>query len=131
MGALSKLKEVSDRIRRDAMTVYFAARDPRTPFLVRVLAFTIAAYALSPIDLIPDFIPVLGYLDDLVLLPLGVILVIKLTPAVVVSESRALANERAEKSSSYIGAAVIVAIWLLGAVGLSYWLWGARSSIAP
>ena len=86
---------------------------------------------MSPIDLIPDFIPVLGYLDDLVLLPLGVILVIKLTPAVVVSESRALANELVVKSNSYIGAAVIVAIWFLGAVGLSYWVWGVKSSIAP
>ncbi len=125
MGAISNLKELARRIKHDAMTVYFAARDPRTPFLVRLLAFAIAAYALSPIDLIPDFIPVLGYLDDIVLLPLGIILVIKLVPAEVISESRAKANELSAKSTSYIGAAVIVAIWLICAVGLSYWVFSA------
>ena len=125
MGALSNLKELARRIKRDAMTVYFVARDPRTPFLVRLLAFAIAAYALSPIDLIPDFIPVLGYLDEIVLLPLGIILVIKLVPAEVISESRAKANELSAKSTSYIGAAVIVAIWLICAVGLSYWVFSA------
>jgi len=123
MGVLNRLKQFAHRIKLDAMTVYFAARDSRTPFLVRMLAFTIAAYALSPIDLIPDFIPVLGYLDDIVLLPLGIIIVLKLAPAVVVSESRALANELSEKTSSYIGAAVIVAIWFLCAAGLSFWVY--------
>ena len=125
MGARSNLKEFARRIKHDAMTVYFVARDPRTPFLVRLLAFAIAAYALSPIDLIPDFIPVLGYLDDIVLLPLGIILVIKLAPAEVISESRAKAIELSAKPTSYIGAAVIVAIWLICAVRLSYWVFSA------
>ena len=65
-------------LKRQALTVYFAARDPRTPLPVRLLALGIAAYAFSPIDLIPDFIPVLGYLDDLILIPLGIALVVKL-----------------------------------------------------
>ena len=74
------LRTKARALKRHALTVYFAARDPRTPLPVRVLAVCIAAYAFSPIDLIPDFIPVLGYLDDLVLIPLGVALVVKLVP---------------------------------------------------
>ena len=128
MDALGKLKALAHRTRLDAMVVYFAARDPRTPFLVRLLALTIAAYALSPIDLIPDFIPVLGYLDDILLLPLGIIIVIKLVPAAVVSDSRKLAIVLSEKPISHIGAAVIVTIWILAAVGLSYGLYRAYIS---
>lgn len=128
MSALSNLKKLILRIRHDAMTVYFVARDPRTPFLVRLLAFAVAAYALSPIDLIPDFIPVLGYLDDILLLPIGIILVIKLVPAEVISESRAHANELSAKPTSYAGAVVIVGIWLICAVGLSYWVFNAYTT---
>lgn len=107
------------------MTVYFAARDPMTPFLVRLLALAIAAYALSPIDLIPDFIPIIGYLDDLVLLPLGIALVIKLIPAVVMESSRKKATEAAAKPTSITAAVVIVAIWLLCTLGFGYWLFTA------
>lgn len=107
------------------MTVYFAARNPRTPFLVRLLALGIAAYALSPIDLIPDFIPVLGYLDDVILLPLGIVLVIKLTPPEVISESRAKATQASARPTSNAAAVVIVAIWLLCAAGFGYWLFAA------
>lgn len=107
------------------MAVYFAARDPRTPVLVRLLALGVAAYALSPIDLIPDFIPVLGYLDDVILLPLGIILVIKFTPEEVIKSSRAKALELAAKPTSNAAAAVIVVLWVLCAVGFGYWLIGA------
>ncbi|MGH8107604.1 MAG: YkvA family protein [Arenimonas sp.] len=116
------LKEVAHRIKLDAMTVYFAARDPRTPFFVRLLALSIAAYALSPIDLIPDFIPILGYLDDLLILPLGIALVIKLTPATVIESSRRKAGEVAARPSSTAAAIVIVAIWVLFTLGFGYWL---------
>lgn len=128
MSALSKLKELALRIRHDAMTVYFVARNPKTPFLVRLLAFAVAAYALSPIDLIPDFIPVLGYLDDILLLPIGIILVIKLVPAEVVAESRARANELLATPTSYAGAVVIAVIWLICAVGLSHWVFNAYTT---
>lgn len=107
------------------MTVYFAARDPRTPLLVRLLALGVAAYALSPIDLIPDFIPVLGYLDDVILLPLGIVLVIRFTPAEVVEASRAKALAIAAKPTSNVAAAAIVVLWLLCAVGFGYWAMGA------
>ena len=119
---MAKLKEAARGIKQDVMTVYFAARDPRTPLLVRLLALAIAAYALSPIDLIPDFIPILGYLDDLVLLPFGIILVIKLTPTIVIEASRAKANEVISKPTSSIAAAIIVAIWVGLAIGCAYWL---------
>jgi uncharacterized membrane protein YkvA (DUF1232 family) len=119
---LKKLKEVARRIKRDAMTIYFAARDPRTPLIVRLLAFAVAAYAISPIDLIPDFIPVLGYLDDLILLPLGIALVIKFTPTIVIESSRKKAAEAASKPTSTWAVIVIVAIWVLCTIGLGYWL---------
>ena len=125
MKVLARLQEAARRIKHDAMTVYFAARDPRTPFSVRLLALAIAAYALSPIDLIPDVIPVLGHLDDVVFLPLGIVLVIKLTPAIVIEESRARAKEASNKPTSKVAAAVIVAIWVGCAVGFGYWLLGA------
>lgn len=124
MALLSRLQQAARRIRHDAMTVWFAARDPRTPALVRLLALVVAAYALSPVDLIPDFIPVLGYLDDLVLLPLGILLIIRLTPAEVIAASRQKARDAAAKPASNVAAAVIVIIWLLCAAGLGYWLWG-------
>lgn len=80
------------------MAVYFVARHPGTPWAARLLALGVAAYALSPIDLIPDFVPVLGYLDDLILIPLGLLLVIRLTPEGVLAECRAQAEpwERAD-----------------------------------
>lgn len=125
MRVLIKLQEAARRIRHDAMTVYFAARDPRTPFFVRLLALAIAAYALSPIDLVPDFIPVLGYLDDVILLPLGIILVIKLTPAEVIETSRARAVRAAARPVSKVAAAVIVVIWGASVAGFGYWLFRA------
>ncbi len=125
MSLISNLQKAARRIRHDAMAVYFAARDPRTPVLVRLLALGVAAYALSPIDLIPDFIPVLGYLDDVILLPLGIILVIKFTPEEVIKSSRAKALELAAKPTSNAAAAVIVVLWVLCAVGFGYWLIGA------
>lgn len=128
MVVSAKLQEIARRVKRDGMTVYFAARDPRTPVFVRLLALAIAAYALSPIDLIPDFIPVLGYLDDLILLPLGIVLVVKLTPAEVVEASRAKAQELVDKPTSNLAAAVIIAIWTLCAAGLGYWAMGRFST---
>ncbi|OGK06815.1 MAG: hypothetical protein A2W80_08095 [Candidatus Riflebacteria bacterium GWC2_50_8] len=119
----ARLKELARKIKHDAMTVYFASRDPRTPLFVRLLAIAIAGYALSPIDLIPDFIPVLGYLDDVILLPLGILLVIKLTPHEVVEASRAKARELSTKPTSTAAAVIIVAIWVLCASGFGYWLY--------
>ena len=109
-------------LKRLALTVYFAARDPRTPILVRALALCIAAYAFSPIDLIPDFIPVLGYLDDLVLIPLGVALVVKLVPAEVMQSAQARAAAAVERPTSRVAAVCIVAMWLVLSVVCVRWI---------
>jgi uncharacterized membrane protein YkvA (DUF1232 family) len=109
-------------LKRESLVVWFAARDPRMPWHVRLLALAIAAYALSPIDLVPDFIPVLGYLDDLVLVPLGVALVVKLTPPQVLVDARERAAHAAVRPVSRIAAAVIVLLWL-AALALAWHGW--------
>ena len=109
----SGLKARAKKLKEHTLTVYFAARDPRTPILVRVLALVVAAYALSPIDLIPDFIPVIGYLDDLILIPLGLALVVRLTPPEVLQSAREKARDARDRPVSYAAAAAMVAIWLV------------------
>jgi uncharacterized membrane protein YkvA (DUF1232 family) len=104
------------------MTVYFAARDPRTPFAVRALAVAVAAYALSPIDLIPDFIPILGYLDDLLIVPLGLLVVIRLLPPDVLMASRQKALEASQRPRSAAAAVVVVTIWLVAGTAAGFWL---------
>jgi uncharacterized membrane protein YkvA (DUF1232 family) len=103
-------------VRRDAHTLYLAARDPRVPWYAKALAAAIAAYAASPIDLIPDFIPVIGYLDDLIIVPLGVVLVIKLIPVEIMAEHRALAAAAQDRPVSRIAVAVFAAIWIAAIV---------------
>ena len=107
------------------VAVYHAARDPRTPWAARLLALLVAAYALSPIDLIPDFIPVLGYLDELLLLPLGLLLVIRLLPADVLADARRLAERTLARPRSWLAAAAIVLLWLALA-GVAAWWWWRR-----
>ncbi|MDH5539435.1 MAG: YkvA family protein [Rhizobacter sp.] len=126
MSPLSSARDWARRIKRDVVAIWFAARDPATPMAVRVLAIIVAAYALSPIDLIPDFIPVLGYLDDLVLVPLGLLLVLRLLPPAVLAAARAKAVALIERPRSMTAAAVIVALWLLCAAALTAW-WLNRS----
>lgn len=121
-----RLRAWARGIKRDVVAVYFAARDPRTPWLVRLLAIAVAGYALSPIDLIPDFIPVLGYLDDLILVPLGLRLVLQLLPAEVLDDARVRATETLARPRSRIAAAVIIAIWLLVLFGSALALWPHR-----
>ena len=117
---MTSLREWARRLKREALTAYYAARHPGTPWLVRLLALAVAAYALSPIDLIPDFIPVLGYLDDLMLVPLGLWLVVRLVPDAVLQECRARAEATASQPVSRGAAAVIVSIW---AAALSWAAW--------
>jgi uncharacterized membrane protein YkvA (DUF1232 family) len=94
------------------MALYFAARDPRTPLAAKVLAAVVVAYALSPIDLIPDFIPVIGLLDDLVLLPLGIALVLRLVPPQAMADARARAEAVLALPRNLAAAAVIVLLWI-------------------
>ena len=119
---IASVKSWARQIRRDVVAVYFAARDPRTPLLVRLLAVSVTAYALSPIDLIPDFILIIGYLDDLLLVPLGLMLVIRMLPPKVLIDSRVKAAEILQRPRSQSAAVFIVGIWMIGLAGLAYWL---------
>ena len=113
---MQRLKIWAAALKREVMTLWFACRDPRTPWYARVLTMLIVAYALSPIDLIPDFIPVLGYLDELILLPVGIYLVLKLVPAEALADARARTQSwvesRKPKPRNWIAAAVIVLVWV-------------------
>ncbi len=116
MTALSRLREWARALKRDVIALWIAGRDPRTPWVAKLLAASVAAYALSPIDLIPDFIPVLGYLDDLIIVPLGIALAVRLIPAELMAEFRAEAMRRAAKPGSRAGAIAVVALWIAAAV---------------
>ena len=119
---IERAKRWASAIKRDVVALYLAGRDPRTPWYAKALALAVAAYALSPIDLIPDFIPVLGYLDDLVLVPLGILLVVRLIPAPLMAEYRQKAASHGQLPQNRFAAAIIVALWIAGFVGLGYWL---------
>lgn len=112
------------QFKQETYAVYLACRDPRVPWYAKVLAACVVAYAFSPIDLIPDFIPVLGYLDDLILVPLGFYLVLKLIPAEVMAECRekAQATLSRPKPANWIAAAVIIAIWIIAAALSLYFI---------
>ena len=116
-----KLEDWARSVKQDVHALYLAARDPRTPWYAKALAICVAGYALSPIDLIPDFIPVIGYLDDAVIVPLGILAVVKLIPSEVMAESRIAAASAAEKPVSRTAAFVIVLIWA-ASIALTGWL---------
>jgi uncharacterized membrane protein YkvA (DUF1232 family) len=113
---VGRLRRWAAALKRDVLALWFCYRDPRTPLVAKVLAMLIVAYALSPIDLIPDLIPVLGYLDDLILLPAAVYVALRLIPSAVLEDSRAQAADwlaaRKAQPVSYAAAGVIVLIWL-------------------
>ena len=113
--AMDRWKECAKKIQTETYAVYLAYRDPRVPWYARLFAACVVAYAFSPIDLIPDFIPVLGYLDDLVLVPLGIVLALKMIPQPVMVECRQKAQEvmAQGKPVNRVAAAVIVSAWLL------------------
>ena len=119
---LDRIKIWARALKRDAYAVYLAARDPNTPWYVKVLAIVVAAYAFSPIDLIPDFIPILGYLDDLILVPFGIWLVVSLIPEQAMAEYRARASEVMQRPhDGKIAAIAIIAIWIAGATLMCWW----------
>jgi uncharacterized membrane protein YkvA (DUF1232 family) len=109
---IERLKLWARNIKRDVHALYLASRDPRVPWYAKALGVAVAAYALSPIDLIPDFIPVLGYLDDLIIVPAGVVLVVRLIPPEIMAQHRAAAAAASERPVSRRAATVIVAIWV-------------------
>ena len=119
---IRRLQAWAKNLKTDTYALYFACRDPRTPLVAKIVAGLVAAYALSPIDLIPDFIPVIGYLDDLILVPLGVVLALRLVPKVVMQECRERARREVERPVSRMAAVIIVALWLGALVLLVVWL---------
>lgn len=123
MSVIERIKTWARRIKRDAVTLWFAYRDPRTPWAVKALCIFVVGYALSPIDLIPDFIPVLGYLDDAILLPGLIWLAVRLLPHEVLSDCRERAearmHEQGKRPTSKVGAVIVVLIWVL----VSYLAW--------
>lgn len=110
-------------LRAQLRVAYFAARDPRLPWAARLLALAVVAYALSPIDLIPDFIPVLGLLDDLLIVPLGLALVLRLTPPAVLDAARRRAAAAGRLPASRTAALAIAALWLLLVALAARWAW--------
>jgi uncharacterized membrane protein YkvA (DUF1232 family) len=122
-GVPGRIRAWARAIKMDVMALYLATRDARVPWYAKALAVVVVAYALSPIDLIPDFIPVLGYVDDLILVPLGVLLAIRLIPPDLMIEFRAQARLRIERPVSKTGAAIIIGFWILAAILLLWTFW--------
>jgi uncharacterized membrane protein YkvA (DUF1232 family) len=124
---VQKLRDWARRLKAETLALYLAARDPRTPWYARLLVAAIVAYALSPIDLIPDFVPVLGLLDDAILLPLGIALALRMIPADVMADARgrAQAELAGETPRSRAAAVVVIAIWLVAIALTSVVAWRA------
>jgi uncharacterized membrane protein YkvA (DUF1232 family) len=118
-----RIRRWARTLKRDTLALYLAARDPRVPWYAKAIAACVAAYAFSPIDLIPDFIPVIGYLDDLILVPLGIALAIRLIPPALLEEHRERAAARiAGRPVSRVGALVIIGIWVALVLFFVAWL---------
>lgn len=113
-STLDKWKAHAKALKTETHALMIACRDPRTPWAAKALALLVLAYAFSPIDLIPDFIPVLGVLDDLILLPLGIALAIKLIPLEVIDEARQTAAQVEGRALGWMGAALVGLVWLIG-----------------
>jgi len=115
-----KLRSRARALKNEAYAIYLAAKDPRTPWYAKALIYFVVAHTFSPIDLIPDFIPILGYLDDLIITPLGIALAVRLIPAEVLAEARlTVATYGVERSVGLVGAGIIIIIWILAII------WGA------
>jgi uncharacterized membrane protein YkvA (DUF1232 family) len=113
-GLIERFKQKSDQLKQEVYALYLAYKDPRVSWYAKIFAACVIGYALSPIDLIPDFIPVLGYLDDLILLPLGIGMALKMIPPAVLAECRQKASERLDRDTpmSRAGAVVVIVIWI-------------------
>jgi uncharacterized membrane protein YkvA (DUF1232 family) len=111
-------------LKRETLALYFALKDPRTPLVAKICGGIVVAYALSPVDLIPDFIPVIGFLDDLVLVPLGIALCIRLIPRQVLADARVRAAAAAEQPKNHTAAAIVILVWVSAAAVLSWWIYG-------
>jgi uncharacterized membrane protein YkvA (DUF1232 family) len=127
MRLTERMRTWARSLKAETCALYLACRDPRVPWYARLLAVCVVGYAFSPIDLIPDFIPVIGYLDDLLIVPLGIALVLRMIPAEVMSECRCRAAEMMDRQApvNWRAAAVIIALWVLGIALAVYLVWRA------
>ena len=125
MSVIASLKAWARRLKSEITALYLAARHPATPWYAKALVIAIVAYALSPIDLIPDFIPVLGFLDELVLLPLAIALAVKLIPSQVLVECRTRAVEigRVDSKAGRVGAVLIALLWVVAVALAGVWMY--------
>ena len=125
---VTRLRKWAARIKRDGVTLWFASRHPATPWYAKALGMFVVGYALSPIDLIPDFIPVLGYIDDVLLLPSLIWVAVRMIPESTLAECRSQADDWMQsagtKPTSRAGAAVIVTLWI--AISVAGWYWWAH-----
>lgn len=130
MKIIDRLKDWAKHLKKETYALYFACRDPRAPWYAKALAAFVVAHTLSPIDLIPDFVPVLGYLDDLIITPLGLALAVKLIPAEVLAEARLKARTELVDGSKLgrAGTLIILGIWLISLLLLVVILWRAISN---
>lgn len=126
MTFLERMKAWARIIRRDIATLWLAVRHPDVPWYAKAVAAATVAYALSPIDLVPDFVPILGYLDDLLIVPAGILLAIRLIPADTLAELRSQAETTGRLPASRAGLMSIVVIWLVAATALALWVLGRR-----
>ena len=124
---LQKTKAWARAVKRDVVALWLAAREPRVPWFAKAVAGMVAAYALSPIDLIPDFIPVLGYMDDLLIVPLGIVIAVKLIPEPVMTELRAKAVDQS-KPTSRAGLMAVILIWIVSIALVAGLVWPRFSS---
>jgi uncharacterized membrane protein YkvA (DUF1232 family) len=123
MSLLSSLKQRARHLKSETLALWFAARHPGTPWYAKLLVACIVAYALSPIDLIPDFVPILGYLDDLILIPLGIVLAVRMIPPSILEECRAKAQEvtASAQTGSRVAGIIIVCVWLAAGALCAVW----------
>jgi uncharacterized membrane protein YkvA (DUF1232 family) len=127
ISMLHQLKARARALKNEAFAVYLAAKDPRTPWYAKALIFFVVAHTFSPIDLIPDFIPILGYLDDLIITPGGLWLAVRMIPPEVLAEARVAAATRGfDKRVGIVGAAVIISVWIIAAIGVVYLILSRR-----
>jgi uncharacterized membrane protein YkvA (DUF1232 family) len=123
MTLVEKIKSWARGLKAQLLTLWFSRSHPDTPLMAKLMAALVVAYAFSPIDLIPDFIPVLGYLDDLIIVPLGIYVTLRLIPEHVIADSRRKADawlaQNRGKPRNYFAAALIVLVW----VAIAYWAW--------
>ncbi|MDO7907521.1 YkvA family protein [Paenibacillus sp. JX-17] len=120
---LHKLKQTAKLLKSNLIVLYLSYRDPRVKWYAKLFTLCVVAYAFSPIDLIPDFIPILGYIDDLIIVPLGIVLALKMIPGDVIGENKAKAQEIQGKPKSWVTAALFIIVWILLAIWIATYIY--------